>query len=34
VSLFEKIPINEAFSDNDIQELTDDTCIQLNLFDL
>lgn len=34
VSLFEKIPINEAFSDNDIRELTDNTCIQLNLFDL
>ena len=34
VSLFEKIPINEAFSDQDIQELTSDACIQLNLFDL
>jgi IS4 transposase len=34
VSLFEKIPINEAFSDNNIRELTDNTCIQLNLFDL
>jgi len=34
VSLFEKIPINEAFSDEDIREFTDDTCIQLNLFDL
>ena len=34
VSLFEKIPINEAFSDMDIQEFTDDSCIQLNLFEL
>jgi IS4 transposase len=34
VSLFEKIPINEAFSNEDIREFTDDTCIQLNLFDL
>lgn len=34
VSLFEKIPINEAFSDDDIRELTDNTCIQLNLFEL
>jgi len=34
VSLFEKIPINEVFSDKDIREFTDDTCIQLNLFDL
>jgi hypothetical protein len=34
VSLFEKVPINEAFSDEDIREFTDDTCIQLNLFDL
>ena len=34
VSLFEKMPINEAFSVQDIRELTDTTCIQLNLFDL
>lgn len=34
VSLFENMPINEVFSDQDIQELTSDPCIQLNLFDL
>lgn len=34
VSLFEKIPIIDAFSDKDIREFTDDTSIQLNLFDL
>lgn len=34
VSLFENMPINEAFSDQDIRELTSDPCIQLNLFDL
>jgi hypothetical protein len=34
VSLFEKIPIKQAFSDENICELTDDTCIQLNLFEL
>ncbi|MBN1291374.1 MAG: IS4 family transposase [Candidatus Latescibacteria bacterium] len=34
VSLFEKIPINEAFSVQDIRELTESNCIQLNLFDL
>jgi hypothetical protein len=34
VSLFEKIPINEAISNVDIQELTSDPCIQLNLFEL
>lgn len=34
VSLFEKMPINEAFSVQNIRELTDRTCIQLNLFDL
>lgn len=34
VSLFEKMPINEAFSDIDIKELTDNNCIQLNLFEL
>jgi hypothetical protein len=34
VSLFEKMPINEAFSDVDISEIIKEPCIQLNLFDL
>lgn len=34
VSLFEKTPINEAFSDIDIRDTVDKTCIQLNLFEL
>jgi hypothetical protein len=34
VSLFEKMPINEAFSDVDIREIVKEPCIQLNLFDL
>lgn len=34
VSLFEKMPINKAFIDIDIKELTDNSCIQLNLFEL
>jgi IS4 transposase len=34
VSLFEKMPINEAFSVQNIRELTESTCIQLNLFEL
>ena len=34
VTLFEKIPIKQAFSGEDICELTDNSCIQLNLFDL
>jgi len=34
VSIFEKIPLNEAFSDIDIQDTVKDPCIQLNLFNL
>lgn len=34
VSLLEKMPINEAFSDVDIREIVKEPCIQLNLFDL
>ena len=34
VSLFEKIPLKEAFSDENICELTIEHCNQLNLFDL
>ena len=34
VSLFEKIPLKEAFSDENICEFTNDDSIQLNLFDL
>lgn len=34
VSLFEEMPINEAFSDVDIREIVKEPCIQLNLFDL
>lgn len=34
VSLFEKIPLKEAFSDTDNRESTKEQCIQLNLFDL
>lgn len=34
VSLFEKLPLNEAFSDVDICENVKEQCIQLNLFDL
>jgi hypothetical protein len=34
VSLFEKIPLNEAFSDIDIRTIEPDPCIQLNLFEL
>jgi hypothetical protein len=34
VSIFEKIPISEAFSDVDIIDSTNDQSIQLNLFDL
>jgi hypothetical protein len=34
VSIFEKMPILQAFHDIDINELNSKTCIQLNLFDL
>jgi IS4 transposase len=34
VSLFEKMPVYEAFSDVDIRETVKEQCIQLNLFDL
>ena len=34
VSIFEKMPLNEAFSDVDICENIKESCIQLNLFDL
>jgi hypothetical protein len=34
VSIFEKIPLNEAFSDIDIQDTVKEPCIQLNLFNL
>jgi IS4 transposase len=34
VSLFEKMPLKEAFSDTDNQEFTLEPCNQLNLFDL
>lgn len=34
VSLFEKLPLNEAFSDVDMRETDNDPCIQLNLFDI
>jgi IS4 transposase len=34
VSLFEKLPLQEAFSDTDIRESTMESCIQLNLFNL
>ena len=34
VSIFEKVPINELFLNVDIKELSTDTSIQLNLFDL
>ena len=34
VSIFEKMPILQAFKDLDINELDGATCIQLNLFDL
>jgi Domain of unknown function (DUF4372)/Transposase DDE domain len=34
VSLFEKLPLKEAFSNMDIRESTTDSCIQLNFLDL
>jgi Domain of unknown function (DUF4372)/Transposase DDE domain len=34
VSLFEKLPLKEAFSNMDIRETTLDPCIQLNFLDL
>jgi hypothetical protein len=34
VSLFEKLPLIEAFSDIDICEIIKEPCIQLNLYDL
>ena len=34
VSLFEKLPLYEAFSDIDISETGAEPCIQLNLFDI
>ena len=34
VSIFEKIPISDAFSDTDVVDLTDKQSIQLNLFEL
>jgi hypothetical protein len=34
VSIFEKVPINELFLNVDIKEPSNDTSIQLNLFDL
>lgn len=34
VSIFEKLPLNEAFSDIDIRDIVKEPCIQLNLFDL
>lgn len=34
VSLFEKLPLKEAFSNMDIRETTVDPCIQLNFLDL
>lgn len=34
VSIFEKMPILQAFQDIDINELNSSPCIQLNLFDL
>ena len=34
MSIFEKMPIFEAFHDGKELELTTDNCIQLNLFDL
>ena len=34
VSLFEKVPLREAFSDTDNCEIVKDPCVQLNLFEL
>jgi len=33
VSLFEKLPLNEVFSNPEFIEMTDEPCIQLNLFE-